>query len=50
LRRPELASEFKLPQDVLKYQALFFDFPLSSSHASKTSTGEVTEKVFSEEL
>jgi len=49
LRRPELASEFKHPQDVLKYQALF-RLPAFVIARKQDKYWRITEKVFSEEL
>lgn len=49
LRRPELASEFKGPQDVIKYQKLF-RMPAFVIARKQDKFWKITEKVFSEEL
>ncbi len=49
LRRPELASEFRRPGDVLKYQALF-RLPAFVIARKQDKYWRITEKVFSEEL
>lgn len=49
LRRPELASEFKRPEDVIKYQRLF-RLPAFVIARKQDKYWRVTEKVFSEEL
>jgi len=49
LRRPELASEFRTPQDVVKYQKLF-RLPAFVIARKQDKFWKVTEKVFSEEL
>jgi len=49
LRRPELADEFRSPQDVLKYQKLF-RLPAFVIARKQDKFWKITEKVFSEEL
>ncbi len=49
LRRPELASEFKRPEDVIKYQ-LLFRLPAFVIARKQDRFWRITEKVFSEEL
>jgi DNA repair protein RadD len=49
LRRPELASEFKTPRDVIHYQALF-RLPAFVVLRKQERFWRVTEKVFAEEL
>lgn len=49
LRRPELASEFRSPQDVLKYQKLF-RLPAFVIARKQDKFWKITEKVFAEEL
>jgi DNA repair protein RadD len=49
LRRPELSSEFKTPEDVIKYQRLF-RLPAFVIARKQEKYWRVTEKVFSEEL
>ena len=49
LRRPELAVEFKTPQDVVKYQKLF-RLPSFVIARKQDKFWKITEKVFSEEL
>ncbi|MGZ3695372.1 MAG: DEAD/DEAH box helicase, partial [Bdellovibrionota bacterium] len=49
LRRPELAGEFRSPQDVLKYQKLF-RLPAYVIARKQDKFWKITEKVFAEEL
>jgi DNA repair protein RadD len=49
LRRPELASEFTHPEDVIKYQ-LLFRLPAFVIARKQDKFWRITEKVFSEEL
>jgi DNA repair protein RadD len=49
LRRPELASEFKRPLDVIQYQKLF-RLPAFVIARKQDKYWRITEKVFSEEL
>lgn len=49
LKRPELASEFTGPQDVLKYQKLF-RLPSFVIARKQDKFWKITEKVFAEEL
>lgn len=49
LRRPELATEFKGPDDVIKYQKLF-RMPAFVIARKQDKFWKITEKVFSEEL
>lgn len=49
LRRPELAVEFKNPQDVIRYQRLF-RLPAFVIARKQEKYWRITEKVFSEEL
>lgn len=49
LRRPELSSEFKSPQDVVRYQALF-RLPAFVVIRKQEHFWRVTEKIFAEEL
>lgn len=49
LRRPELASEFRSPQDVIKYQKLF-RLPAFVIARKQDKFWKITEKVFAEEL
>ncbi len=49
LRRPELAPEFRSPQDVIRYQALF-RLPAFVIARKQDRFWKVTEKVFAEEL
>ena len=49
LRRPELADEFRTPQDVLKYQKLF-RLPAFVIARKQDKFWKITEKVFAEEL
>jgi DNA repair protein RadD len=49
LRRPELAFEFRTPQDVVKYQRLF-RLPAFVIARKQDKFWKITEKVFSEEL
>lgn len=49
LKRPELASEFQNPLDVVKYQSLF-RLPAFVIARKQDKFWKVTEKVFSEEL
>lgn len=49
LRRPELAFEFKRPQDVVKYQRLF-RLPAFVIARKQEKFWRITEKVFAEEL
>jgi DNA repair protein RadD len=49
LRRPELASEFKRPEDVIRYQ-LLFRLPAFVIARKQEKYWRITEKVFSEEL
>jgi DNA repair protein RadD len=49
LRRPELASEFKTPGDVVKYQKLF-RLPSFVIARKQDHFWKITEKVFAEEL
>jgi DNA repair protein RadD len=49
LRRPELASEFRSPEDVVKYQKLF-RLPAYVIARKQDKFWKITEKVFAEEL
>lgn len=49
LKRPELAFEFKTPQDVIKYQRLF-RLPSFVIARKQDKFWKITEKVFAEEL
>jgi DNA repair protein RadD len=49
LRRPELANEFRSPQDVVKYQKLF-RLPSFVIIRKQDQYWKITEKVFAEEL
>jgi DNA repair protein RadD len=49
LRRPELAVEFRTPQDVIKYQVLF-RLPAFVIARKQDKFWKITEKVFAEEL
>jgi DNA repair protein RadD len=49
LRRPELAFEFKSPQDVIKYRVLF-RLPAFVIARKQDKFWKITEKVFAEEL
>jgi len=49
LRRPELAPEFRTPEDVVKYQKLF-RMPAFVIARKQDKFWKITEKVFSEEL
>ncbi len=49
LRRPELASEFTSPEDVIKYQRLF-RMPSFVIARKQDKYWKITEKVFAEEL
>ena len=49
LRRPELASEFTSPEDVIKYQ-LLFRLPAFVIARKQDKFWRITEKIFSEEL
>ncbi|MGZ3652732.1 MAG: DEAD/DEAH box helicase [Bdellovibrionota bacterium] len=49
LRRPELAGEFRSPQDVVKYQKLF-RMPAYVIARKQDKFWKITEKVFAEEL
>lgn len=49
LRRPELAFEFKTPQDVVKYRSLF-RLPAFVITRKQDKFWKITEKVFAEEL
>ncbi|MGZ3772555.1 MAG: DEAD/DEAH box helicase [Bdellovibrio sp.] len=49
LKRPELAVNFKTPQDVIKYQALF-RLPSFVIARKQDKFWKITEKVFAEEL
>jgi DNA repair protein RadD len=49
LRRPELASQFKNPQEVIKYQKLF-RLPAFVIARKQDKFWKITEKIFAEEL
>jgi DNA repair protein RadD len=49
LKRPELAYEFRTPQDVIRYQALF-RLPAFVIARKQDRWWKITEKVFAEEL
>lgn len=49
LRRPELADEFRTPEDVIKYQKLF-RLPSFIIARKQDKYWKITEKVFAEEL
>ena len=49
LRRPELAIEFRTPEDVIKYQSLF-RLPSFVIARKQDKFWKITEKVFAEEL